>query len=226
PAGKNGKVESSKVYLKFSSDPNVRPIYEDRYLYGGYPSLINGPLFIPANTVQTFNERSAAMAYDKSLVGLAPHSHLICVSWEVFMVTPDGDTTNLLYIPQWDFGWQYSYQLTKVLKVPEGTKFYGQGVFDNTVNNPNNPSNPPIDVDAGQSTLDEMMACRFWIMDYQPGDENIILDSAFYGLTNSTTPIPASLALHVFPNPSSGLISVECTGHENDHIQFIVFDGR
>src|SRR6185295_19631182 len=58
PPGSEGEKDSSKLYLKFSNDPNVRPIHLERYLYGSPPSLINAPLFISANTVKTFNEKS------------------------------------------------------------------------------------------------------------------------------------------------------------------------
>ena len=124
------------------------------------------------------------------------------------MVTPPADTTNLIYIPKWDFGWQYSYLFTKVMKVPEGSTFIGEGVFDNTSNNPDNPNNPPQDVSQGQSTLDEMMACHMWVMDYEPGDEDIILDSAFYGFPTGTGggTLIDNLSLQIFPNPSGTLI--------------------
>lgn len=205
--GNMGKIDSSKLFFKFCDVPVVRPIWQERYLFATPPCLTNGPLVIGANTIRTFNEQST-LPYKKTLLGIAPHSHLICKSWEVFMVNAVGDTTNLISIPQWDFGWQYTYLFTKAIKVLPGTTFFGEAVFDNTVNNPNNPSNPPVNVFEGQSTMDEMMACRFWVMDYEPGDEDIILDSAFYGLPTGTAQAIASagLALMVSPNPAADVI--------------------
>lgn len=208
--GNAGKTDSSKLFLKFSDDPNVRPIFEERYLFAVPPCLVNGPLFIPANTVATFNEQNT-LPYKKSLLGLAPHSHLICTSWKVYTVAPSGDTTKMIYIPKWDFGWQYTYLFTKVLTVVPGTTFYGEAVFDNTTNNADNPSNPAQDVDAGQSTFDEMMACRFWVMDYQEGDEDIILDSAFYGFTENAALVKPEYAVNVFPNPSDSWLRFSLT---------------
>lgn len=202
PAGSLGQIDSSKIYLKFSDDPNVRPIYGERYLFAVPPCLTNGPLFIPANTVATFNEHST-LPFERTMIGLMPHSHLICKSWEVKMVPTPGDTVPLVYIPKWDFGWQYSYLLTKALKISIGTQFFGEAVFDNTVNNPDNPNNPPLDIEAGASTFDEMMACRFWVMDYQPGDEDIILDSSFYGYPTTAEPVKKELSLKIFPNPAN-----------------------
>ena len=40
-----------------------------------------------------------------------------------------------------------------------------------------NPNNPPQDVSLGESTTDEMMLFYFTFAFYQPGDENIVIDS-------------------------------------------------
>ena len=77
--------------------------------------------------------------------------------------------------------------------------------FDNTTNNPDNPNNPPKHVHEGGHTEDEMMNCGFLLMDYQQGDEDIILDSAFYGLPTSHETIAGKLALNIYPNPASGV---------------------
>jgi hypothetical protein len=198
--GHIGEKDSTKVYLKWSDAPNVRPITNYRFLHWHEPSLQNPPFVIPANTITTFYEQSNISTVDKSLLALQPHMHLIGKSFEVYMVTAPGDTTGLIYIPDWNFYWQLGYFVTQVIKVPAGAQFFGTGVFDNTVNNPNNPSNPPITVEAGESTFDEMMSCRFWMMDYQPGDEHIFLDSSVY--TSEYHPIHLdNLEVQIFPDP-------------------------
>jgi len=187
-----------------------------KYLNDHEPSLLDGPLEIDANTTKTFHEKSPSFHYDKSLLALTAHSHYVCTSWEVYMVDTLGDTTNLLYIPLWNFNYQYTYRLTKVLKIPIGAYIYGTATYDNTTNNPNNPHNPPEDVRRGQNTDDEMMNGRFWVLDYQEGDEDIILDSAFYGLPTGTIQLMGnSLSLHAYPNPSTNefLLSAELPDH-------------
>jgi Secretion system C-terminal sorting domain len=198
--GHMGETDSTKIYLKWSDDPNVRAIKNSRLLHWHEPSLINPPFVMPANTVTTFYEQSTIFPQDKSLVAIQPHMHLIGKSFEIYMVTSPGDTTKLLYIPDWDFYWQLGYFVTQVIKIHEGAQIFGVGVYDNTTNNPNNPNNPPIEVVAGESTFEEMMSCRFWMMDYESGDENILLDSSVY--TPDGQPFELSnLQVEVFPNP-------------------------
>ncbi|MCS6990241.1 MAG: T9SS type A sorting domain-containing protein [Chitinophagales bacterium] len=201
--GTEGMIDSTIIKLKFAEGPTIRPVYSKRLMYWHKPYLLNGPFIIPANTVKAFFERSDTFWEEKSLLQIQPHSHLICVKWEIYMVDANNDTTNILLIPEWDFYWQMGYILTKLMKIPVGAVIYGRALFDNTVNNPNNPSNPPVTVTAGQSTYDEMMAVRASLLDYMPGDENYIIDSAFYGLPTVSQPIPQKekLPLRTYPNP-------------------------
>jgi hypothetical protein len=205
--GNMGEIDTSKLYLKFSSVPDseVRSIYKTRWLFAEAPVLVDGPLYTPANMVRYFNEVSFPTSH-KSLLGLNPHSHHLCTSWEVRMVTAPGDTTNLLYIPNWSFEWQYTYFLTKVMEIPLGATMLGKVRFDNTTNNPDNPNDPPKPVHEGQHSDDEMMICGFWLMDYKAGDENIIIDSAFYGLPTLQESINNYLSLNIFPNPVSDVL--------------------
>jgi len=137
------------------------------------------------------------------MIAIQPHMHLIGKSFKVFMVASPGDTTNLLYIPQWQFEWQMIYFFTHVIKIPEGARIFGEAVYDNTLNNPVNPNNPPKDVHAGESTFQEMMGCRFSLLDYLPGDENIWLDSTFIESNENIMAGNTSLDLHLFPNPTT-----------------------
>ncbi|MCY7409035.1 MAG: T9SS type A sorting domain-containing protein [Chitinophagales bacterium] len=205
--GSMGKVDSSKLFFKFCSAPDSsrRRVYRTKWLF--LAQLVNGPFIIPANVVKTFNEVTTPGVH-KSMLGLTPHSHHVCTSWRVRMVTSPGDTTNLLYIPKWSFYWQYNYMLTKVMEVPFDATLLGEAVFDNTVNNPDNPNNPPKMVKDGGESGDEMMSCGFVLMDYQTGDENIILDSAFYGLPTSQFSVAEKLPLNIYPNPANGKVNL------------------
>lgn len=206
PGSKN-KVDSTKINLHFTAQPTVRKVKNERILSWFTNSLINPPFLIPANTVKTFYNRSGLFETDQSIISVQPHMHLIGKSYKVFMVTEPGDTTNLIYIPDWNFYWQFNYFFTKVIKIPVNAQIFGCAVYDNTINNPFNPNNPPEDVKAGESTFDEMMGCRFSILDYQPGDETIILDSSFYettGLNNSDV----ALAVNISPNPANDKLYV------------------
>ncbi|MCS7085425.1 MAG: hypothetical protein RMM53_06515, partial [Bacteroidia bacterium] len=109
-----------------------------------------------------------------SVLGLAPHMHLIGRSMKVFSVLGN-DTVKLINIPDWNFAWQGFYTPQKLIKIPAGSAIKAISVYDNTPNNPFNPSNPPQLVRSGESTYDEMLLCYFTYVNYQPGDENVWL---------------------------------------------------
>jgi hypothetical protein len=206
--GSMGQTDSTKINMKFTTFTPVRPVYVFPLLYHFPPSLINWPLNIPANQVKTFNEHSGTFSENLSLLSVAPHMHLIGKSFKVFMVTNPGDTTNLIYIPDWNFHWQEDYTFQQLIKFPQGAQIYAQAVYDNTTNNPWNPSNPPITVSVGESTLDEMMVCFFAFLDYQSGDENVILDSTL--LSSVQTP-GGNFPISVFPNPANNQLFIQAT---------------
>src|SRR4030095_14579626 len=56
------------------------------------------------------------------------------------------------------------------------------------------------------NTYDEMMGCHFSLLDYQPGDEDILLDSVFYTATHDLP--SADLFLDIFPNPAGHVLQV------------------
>ncbi len=217
-----GLYDSSRINIKFCKDSIVRVVNSVLMLYNTPPSLLDGPFEIPANTVKTFHFASGKFFDDKSLLGLGVHAHQVCKSWEVFMVTFTNDTIPLLKIPNWDFRWQGGYLLTKVIKIPFGAQIFGNATFDNTSNNPDNPNNPPKDVKGGTSSFDEMARARVIMTDYQPGDEDIILDSAFYNATN-TFAIEQENYLNVFPNPTSQNIYASYSGNE-DELEFSLYN--
>jgi hypothetical protein len=202
--GNVGVVDSTKVRFKFvdANDPNPRAIGNYRLLHWHVPSLLNPPFIIPADQYKTFYETSQPSPFDQSLIALQPHMHLLGKSFKVMLANAPGDSTNMVYIPEWSFNWQLAYYVPQIMKINQGTTFYGTGEYDNTTNNPNNPNNPPIDVGAGESTLEEMMSCRFYMMKYQSGDENIVLDSSIY-LSDFTKVVLQNLEVKVFPNPVS-----------------------
>jgi hypothetical protein len=132
----------------------------------------DGPFYIPANTVKTFHAKYR-IAGDYSLISITPHSHWLGKKWEVFAVHPNGDTTNLIRINDWDFNWQNFFSFQKFVKLEKGTIIYCNGTFDNTEKNYRNPNRPIKNVAWGESAKDEMFLCYFAYVPYQAGDENI-----------------------------------------------------
>ena len=225
PAAALGMSEVSTVNLFFTpTNQGIREVTMAPLLNHVAPSLQNGPLFIPANTVKTFHATFTS-PISGSLIAVAPHMHLIGKSIESYGVTAIGDTIPFIRIPDWDFHWQGSYTFQKVQKIPAGTKLHALATYNNTSNNPNNPSNPPKNVSLGEATTDEMMLVYFLYMAYQSGDENIVLDSTL--LTTAAPQIfqNSHLAgLEVFPNPAVAQLSVEYELKQTADIQASITD--
>ncbi|MEN9611031.1 MAG: hypothetical protein RLZZ628_1845 [Bacteroidota bacterium] len=202
PSGIVNQRDSTKIVLKFApANATVRELYVKPILAHVPYFLTNGPLEIPANQTKTFIEK-LVLPRDGSFLSIAPHMHLIGRRTKVFAVTPKGDTTRLINIPDWDFNWQGAYTFRKVMKLTVGTTLFAEAFYDNTSNNPYNPNNPPQLVVRGEGTKDEMMLNYFTFMEYRAGDENIVLDST--PIVNSTFEAlkRERLSLICHPNPA------------------------
>lgn len=187
------------------------------------PSLDDYPLSIPPNQVKTYHA-DFTVPTNASLIGVGPHMHLIGQSITCFARTLQGDTIPLIKIPDWDFHWQGSYLFQKVQKIPIGTKVHAYATYDNTLNNDQNPSDPPQWVYQGEATTDEMMLVYFTYMLYQPGDENIVLDSTLLSSGTAALPDARLSALHVSPNPASHRIQVQFELLETTDIEASIAD--
>ncbi len=215
--GESGQVDSSTINFKFNTQPAPREVYMDAVLNHLY-NLTDGPLFIPANTQATFHEKYKLNGTDVSLVSVFPHMHKVGTEIKSWALNTANDTTRLISIPKWSFHWQGFYEYQKLIHITDHSTFWGEATYDNTTNNADNPSNPPQDVSAGEHTTDEMMIVFFAYLIYQPGDENVILDSTI----SAVPPVVQqhNLSMHVFPNPVLNELNV---GTELSHAQQLSF---
>lgn len=228
PAGSVYEVDSTKIRM-FFSPTTTREVYILPIL--NHAVNITPALSIPANTTRTFSEHyHFNQPYSISLLGVAPHMHLIGRSIKTYGVEPNGDTARYINIPNWDFHWQGFYLMRKIMKVPTGTHLWSQAFYDNTSANPHNPNNPPQPVTAGEATDDEMMITYFIVSIYQPGDENIVIDS--------TAPVTlggvagnfysGQMLLEPYPNPAMNTLFVKCHLQRAEAVRFelVGVDGR
>jgi hypothetical protein len=165
-------------------------------------SLTTGPLFIAANQTKTFyGEYTIPAIYGKiSMLQVAPHMHLIGRSMQSNAIAPGNINIPIIKINNWNFMWQGGYDFQQIQVIPVSTTLYFEAFYDNTLNNPFNPSSPPVNVAEGEATTDEMMMIYFTYTGYQPGDENIIIDSTL--ITNLNQPKKATENnISVYPNP-------------------------
>ena len=187
PEGTFGQLDSTKVRFYFyPQNTNIREIKSEYFINEGLPPY--PPFFLPPNQTTALSSSYGPIINDMSLMSVFPHMHLLGADMLCYAVTPTNDTINLIRINKWDFEWQGAYLFEKFLKIPAGSIIYASGTYDNTasINNPN-----PVLVNSGLNTDDEMFVFIFQFLDYQLGDENILLEntSVSTDIFNLPTPI-------------------------------------
>jgi hypothetical protein len=211
PKGVTGMSDQTRLNFFFTPDnQGIREIRLAPLLNHSPLSLENGPLNIPPNEIKTYHAQFT-VPQTGSILSVAPHMHLIGRRIESFAVTLQGDTIPLIRINDWNFHWQGSYAFQYVQKIPFGAKLHAYATYDNTENNPFQPSLPPQTVVQGEATTDEMLIVYFAFMAYEPGDENILLDSTLLSSGTSLPPAdgPVARRLDVFPNPADSQVEIQ-----------------
>jgi hypothetical protein len=169
-------VSSFRLY--FAAAPPERPLREIQMGTLGETSVV--PKFvIPADSIVHFITRYHVKE-DLSLLTINPHMHLLGKDFKAYALTPQQDTIPLIFIPQWDFRWQYFYTFKQMLKIPKGSTIHAEATFDNTAENPHQPFSPPRTLTTplgDMKTTDEMFQFFISYLPYQPGDEAILLEA-------------------------------------------------
>ena len=93
---------------------------------------------------------------DVEAFAVSAHAHYLGKHLRMTATLPEGETLDLLNIPDWDFSWQEQYQFEEFIKLPRGTKLASTVMWDNSAENPNNPNIPPRRVRWGPESDDEM----------------------------------------------------------------------
>ncbi len=110
---------------------------------------------IPAGDADHVESAVQAVNGDVILTTLMPHLHVRGKSFTFTVVRPNGKKETLLSVPHWDFNWQPQYQLVKPVVLAKGSQIIVEAHWDNSADNPNNIL-PPVDVQFGEQTFDEM----------------------------------------------------------------------
>ena len=122
----------------------------------GGGNVMNTRFSIPAGATDHEVRAERTVDADIYLFDLMPHMHARGKDFTYTAVYPDGREEILLSVPNYDFGWQLSYQLAEPKLLPAGTTIVGVAHFDNSTNNRDNPD-PTQDVRWGDQTWEEMM---------------------------------------------------------------------
>jgi len=219
PEGSSGQLDSTKVNFFFHDDTvsNIREVESNSLIQNWFFSL---PPNQTTNVSASYNVNS-----DFTLIGALPHMHLIGKSIKTYVVSPANDTIKLINIPNWDFEWQDSYAFQYLTKISSGSTLHGEGVYDNTSSNPNNPSSPPVFVNPGLNTTDEMFLIYYTYMDYQTGDEFINIDSLKEETTSSILGKGASsLKVSVHPNPFNKSVVIKYQLKKSSRAIIYIYD--
>ena len=98
---------------------------------------------------------------DIFLLSMGPHMHYRGKAMRYELEYPDGEREVLLWVPDYDFNWQFLYEYEEPKFIPEGSKMHMSWWFDNSEANRFNPD-PSQDVVYGPETTDEMANARIY----------------------------------------------------------------
>ncbi|HKX30873.1 MAG TPA: cytochrome c, partial [Blastocatellia bacterium] len=111
---------------------------------------------IPAGAKDYTIKDSFVLPVDVKAFGVSAHAHYLGRQMKLTAQLPGGPTRTLLLISDWDFAWQDQYQFKEFVSLPKGTRLDVTITYDNSADNPRNPSSPPMRVQWGEGSKDEM----------------------------------------------------------------------
>ena len=218
PEGSAGETDATKIRLYFYDDEvEIREISTD-------PIIQNWTFNLPANEVTDVNAQFGFIPTDISVMSVFPHMHLLGKEIKSYAVTQAEDTIPFVNIPHWDFEWQQFYFFQELIPLPAWSTVYGEGTYDNTVNNPHNPNDPPQDVGAGLNTTDEMFLVYFHYTAYEEGDEDINLEELTQITSVGELTQESNIQVNTFPNPFSETINFDVELERSSTVSLYIYD--
>lgn len=142
------EVDETKIGLYFAKEP---PKNE---LFALSPSNVD--LKIPAYANNVVHSISDTISRAIKIHYVVPHMHYRGKSIKFSVIFPNGEKHILVSIPDFNFNWQWFYQLKTPFEAPAGSIILVEGVFDNSPQNPLNPD-PSQDLTFGIQSSDEML---------------------------------------------------------------------
>jgi hypothetical protein len=141
-------TDQTRIGVVFAKEPPVR---RDITM-----AAANNRFAIPPGAANHEVRSQITLQGDALMVNMMPHMHLRGKDFAYKVVYPNGETSQLLTIPKYDFNWQLVYTFAKPVALPAGSRIECVAHFDNSPNNPYNPD-PTQTVRFGDQTWDEMM---------------------------------------------------------------------
>ncbi|KAA3621716.1 MAG: hypothetical protein DWP94_09980 [Flavobacterium sp.] len=97
---------------------------------------------------------------DIKIYNLLPHMHYRGKDIKFSVISPEGDKTTLVHVPDYNFNWQWIYELETPFVAKKGSTILVEAVFDNSFQNPLNPD-PSKELKFGPQSTDEMLYGMF-----------------------------------------------------------------
>jgi mono/diheme cytochrome c family protein len=152
PSGK-AEHEEGRIAIYFAKQPPAKSLTSIQVPPTfGYAMGID----IPAGEHRYTIKDSLVLPVDVEALGARGHAHYLAKEMKMTATLPDGSTQGLLWIGDWDFGWQDSYFYTTPMVLPKGTRLDVEIAYDNSGDNARNPNTPPKRVMWGLGSFDEM----------------------------------------------------------------------
>ncbi len=157
-------VDNTRVGLWFFDEDELPEFEYHTYSvsHGGGVDAIN----IPPGAMR--HEMAADHVFDKDIVlhGFRAHMHYRGRAMSARVVYPDNTGDDIINIPDYNFAWQPTYQMTEPMVLPAGSRVIVEGTFDNSEYNLGVPD-PTVPAVAGLQSWEEMFIGYFSYHDYR-----------------------------------------------------------
>ena len=110
---------------------------------------------IPPNEANWTVTGMGAFQNDAIIQALFVHAHVRGNDFSFVLTYPDGREEVLLRVPNYDFDWQFEYQLAEPIRVPAGSTVKSVSRYDNSRANRSNPA-PQKEVYWSEQSWDDM----------------------------------------------------------------------
>jgi Flp pilus assembly protein TadD len=165
PTGKPEVLQASVGFYFTDRAPTNPPVKV------GLTSLT---LDIPAGESNYVVRDSFVLPVDAAAIAVLPHAHYLAREIKAFASLPNGETTPLIHIRNWDFNWQGDYRFADPVALPKGSTLTMQFTYDNSTNNVRNPNRPPKPVTYGEQSSDEMAELWLQLRVRDAGDRAVL----------------------------------------------------
>lgn len=167
----SGKPETVRPSIGFYFSPQPPTRFAIDFKLGS--KTIDIPAGDPAYTI----EDTYTLPVDVDLLTIYPHAHYLASDLRASARLPNGTTTPLIRIKNWNFKWQDQYRYASPIFLPAGTVLTMRYTYDNSDANPRNPNHPPRPVVYGPRSFDEMGDLWLRFLPRNPADAATLADS-------------------------------------------------